>query len=672
MQTTVRVQCRDQALQVNAPKLASGGVNEIRVEFSFCPLWDGFAKTAVFYREGEKPYKKVLDDADSCLVPDEVTPAPGSVYFGVFGVLGDVVRTSEVLPLKLLQGPPREGSEPAEPTPDIYEQILAEVQKAREAAEKATPVDIDLSDPELDDVDIQELTDASAVRAPLNGDGTVDNGTAGEVLQTNGDGTTKWVVKKSAHELAQEAGFTGTEQELAAKLAVDHIDWFGVGTSLPEGADLNTYKTNGKYYASSESRAQTIKNRPEGMNTNFCMWVFQRTSGSIYSQLMVTLAGKMYFRSSSSSAWRAWTAYTTSEEIEELTASIRQELLASAVQPDWNENDETATGYIQNRPFYAVAGVKVLLPEDEVIAEDLQGYGYGLCNTFGTVPLEAGLMYTVRFDGTDYECSAYPITDGDIHCVAIGNEDLAVQEIPGASYEEGGNGEPFAFVDWGGGDTALYTAAAGSYQVSVGVRGDSEEIVVNPRYKKALAFHPDWNENDSSAIGYIENRPFYHIQGGPVALPAETVVMDNMSGYYYGTPKGELPLQDGVAYTVRFDGTDYECSAYTLVDSDIVCMVIGNPELAVQELPGASYDGSSDEPFAFVDWGGGDTSLHTWSGTTHTVEVFEGKATRLERLPEKYLPESVAGVVVRSSTPGSSKRFRLTVDDTGTITVKEV
>lgn len=133
---------------------------------------------------------------------------------------------------------------------------------------------------------------------------------------------------KTTYELAQEGGYLGTEEELATKLATSHIDWFGVGVSIPSGADLNTYKTNGKYYAASESIGKSLLNRPDGMNTNFVMWVFQRTTSSIYSQLMLTLSGKMYIRSSNSSAWRTWVAYTTSGEIEEITNQVKQELLA--------------------------------------------------------------------------------------------------------------------------------------------------------------------------------------------------------------------------------------------------------------------------------------------------------------------------------------------------------
>lgn len=137
MHTPVKVQCRDQALQVMAPKLAAGGVNEIKMEFSFCPLWDGFGKTAVFFRDGVKPIKQLIESDDTCVVPWEVAQEHGAVYFGIFGSRDGVVRTTEVVTLRLLQGPPLEGAAPEEPTPSIYEQLLSELAIVGERAQAA-------------------------------------------------------------------------------------------------------------------------------------------------------------------------------------------------------------------------------------------------------------------------------------------------------------------------------------------------------------------------------------------------------------------------------------------------------------------------------------------------------------------------------------------------------
>ena len=75
MRTIIEVQCTDQVLEaVTEPIVASGGMHETFVVFSFCSLWDGLEKTAVFYKEGKKvdPYFVMLDSSNMCEVPHEV------------------------------------------------------------------------------------------------------------------------------------------------------------------------------------------------------------------------------------------------------------------------------------------------------------------------------------------------------------------------------------------------------------------------------------------------------------------------------------------------------------------------------------------------------------------------------------------------------------------------
>ena len=135
--TVIKAKCLDQALQlVNVPKIASGGVNEIRLEFEFCPLWDGLAKTAVFHR-GSHAYRVLLAE-DACVVPAEVLAEPGRLFFGVAGVGGDEVRTTELVMLPVEQGPNIDGAmDPVEPTPDVYQQILTELERVGAVAESA-------------------------------------------------------------------------------------------------------------------------------------------------------------------------------------------------------------------------------------------------------------------------------------------------------------------------------------------------------------------------------------------------------------------------------------------------------------------------------------------------------------------------------------------------------
>lgn len=125
MSTYIKVECQDQELAiVNTPVIASGGINENFMEFNFCPKWDGFSKTAVFYRNIKEVYHSVLDKNNVCEIPHEVTDFEGIMYFGVFGVSGETQKTSNILKYKIKQGAISTELLPSEPSEDIYLQIL--------------------------------------------------------------------------------------------------------------------------------------------------------------------------------------------------------------------------------------------------------------------------------------------------------------------------------------------------------------------------------------------------------------------------------------------------------------------------------------------------------------------------------------------------------------------
>lgn len=125
--TIIKVLCIDQRLILTAkPRLASGGRNEDEVQFEFCSLWDGFSKTAVFFRSEEYVYRVALTN-NKCLIPPEVLSDDGWLYFGVVGVKGEATRTSEVLRYRIVQGAITPDTDPPPPTPSVYQQIMNEL-----------------------------------------------------------------------------------------------------------------------------------------------------------------------------------------------------------------------------------------------------------------------------------------------------------------------------------------------------------------------------------------------------------------------------------------------------------------------------------------------------------------------------------------------------------------
>ena len=112
----------------DAPLVAAQGVKEDYVAFEFDSSWDGFAKTALFYKEAETDnvYTSVVSSisGNRALVPWEVTDEEGTIYIGVYGVKDDIILTSEVLPYTIKKGVYTEGSQSKPPTPGIYEQVV--------------------------------------------------------------------------------------------------------------------------------------------------------------------------------------------------------------------------------------------------------------------------------------------------------------------------------------------------------------------------------------------------------------------------------------------------------------------------------------------------------------------------------------------------------------------
>lgn len=119
-------------------KLTSGSVNVYPVEFKFNSDWDGLTKTAVF-RAGGKAVSVVLDETGKRTIPWEVLEKPRYILeVGVYGTKGETV----VLPTIWADlGTIEEGTEPGknaqEPTPSVYQQLIAQLDEGRTAAQEA-------------------------------------------------------------------------------------------------------------------------------------------------------------------------------------------------------------------------------------------------------------------------------------------------------------------------------------------------------------------------------------------------------------------------------------------------------------------------------------------------------------------------------------------------------
>ena len=196
----------------------------------------------------------------------------------------------------------------------------------------------------------------------------------------------------------------------------------------------------------------------------------------------------------------------------------------SIATPDLVQNDPAAPDYIKNRPFYKeIKTVEIL--------SNYTSTDYNSDEPKPVCTIVLGQKYNVVWNGELYENIICVDLDG---CHTIGDRSI----------------HPFA-IDNDGGNGLYITTDDAEYTVSISM---VQEVV----HKLDAVYLPDearsdWNQNDPSAVSYIENRPFYEI-------PVETIVVVD-----HTFADGELLEEDGGDYMMY--GNNFDKSAIMLEDA---------------------------------------------------------------------------------------------------------
>lgn len=115
----------DRILMVDQSKfLISGAVNIDTVTCEFGDTWQGTI-IAVFSRDGAVYHVEQRDGRFA--VPREVIASNGILKIGMFAVDGEHVMTSTVLLFAIAEGALTHATAIADPTPDIYQQIISSI-----------------------------------------------------------------------------------------------------------------------------------------------------------------------------------------------------------------------------------------------------------------------------------------------------------------------------------------------------------------------------------------------------------------------------------------------------------------------------------------------------------------------------------------------------------------
>jgi len=295
--------------------------------------------------------------------------------------------------------------------------------------------------------------------------------------------------------------------------------------------------------------------------------------------------------------------YTTEEK--EKVASIEAGAQKN-IQPDWNQNDESADDYVKNRPFYTGESVTTtveVLPE--INSTSIDG------DIILSESLVEGRTYTVVWDGVEYDCIARNY-DGYL---MLGNN--AIYEYDGGITTD--TGEPFAMETEGASTTLwVYMAEDKDFTLSISYSKIQENIVKLP-----MQYLPDGYPYKESYVGEI--------------VPETTVNIENTSNP--ALDPFAIEFTAGKTYTVTWDDVEYECVSYIAKGPNTPS--IGNGEIA-------DVAGGNGEPF-FCTVFNDQVMLFAAEVGSHTIAI-SGTETRVVKMAKEYVDSNVVVGVVDSSS----------------------
>ena len=322
---------------------------------------------------------------------------------------------------------------------------------------------------------------------------------------------------------------------------------------------------------------------------------------------------------------------------------------SSVSTPDWNQNDATASDYIKNRPFYTGNPVETVLVEERTATFADEGGVYG-AEVISTFLATVGETYKVSWDGTVYECVCVDYRAG---LFALGN--LSIASV-GAD-----TGEPFLIVP-NGSSIFIYTPdTSDTHTFSISGLG-TEVVKIPDKYVSdtfrdvVIAGNPLQWSNDAWATYYGL------FQGGKLLkinapISSDVVSSDGESyvlSMYYDAGTGYTQIT-----TITVDGGLYYLSSNSYTNERYWTPVFDNEELYLRYI----QTGSDTIPNNRKEYDRLDLS----NGLTFTT-----KKANEDELRRKVVLEGDKEIVLSSSTANSTKKFKITVDDSGTISATEV
>lgn len=315
----------------------------------------------------------------------------------------------------------------------------------------------------------------------------------------------------------------------------------------------------------------------------------------------------------------------------------------AGVQSDWNQNDETAIDYVKNRPFYKELRDVIVIPEQTpILMDDQHGkYLYGI--TVQDIP-NPGDEATITLGDQHYICTVTPYDDD----LMLGNGSI----IGGPD-----TGEPFVIFVGNSSllslspiDETLSCTAKSLVHNSVPmeyldnaaktVRIDSDSITLE-RAKEIIGINPDliiWNRYTFKSFG---------------------LSITSTDGSNYTTKLVLYDIYDSVYYASSNENDEFNINTsvessygdYPLIHAGLKSYISANKCIKIASSHISTGDATEDAMFRIGNDGVKKRKEFKVLGNG-TVEAYS--------------------IILPSTTAGSTKNFRITVDDSGTLTATEV
>ena len=313
-------------------------------------------------------------------------------------------------------------------------------------------------------------------------------------------------------------------------------------------------------------------------------------------------------------------------------------------QADWNQNNETQPDYIKNRPFYTGDPAENVIVEESTVSFTDEGGAYA-AEVISTFLATVGETYKVSWDGTTYESVCVDYRAG---LFAIGNLSIA-----GAGAD---TGEPFLIVP-NGSSIFIYTADT-SASHTFSISGLVTEVVKIPDKYISDTFRDVVIAGDPLKWSTDACTEYYGLFQNGKLLKINVVRNSNDEGYVLSMFYNELSGITQIT-TITTQGRLYYLSTNSYTNERYWTPVFDSQKLYLRYIQtGSDINHINREEYDRLDLSNGLS--------------FTTKKANEDEFRRKVVLEGDNEIVLSSSTANSTKKFKITVDDSGTISATEV